>query len=230
MTYAITLEHGSDGSYLAWVDELPGCFARGATREEALDNCSTAIADFREWLRTIGESVESGDVAVVVTSESNAVVETDEDTEVLLEVDRESLSERDWRTLERWLAASREALLDSLDKLADEQLDQRIEGRDRTVREQVIHIAFVELMYAAWTFDLRARTGIEEFLAWTRDITLQRMVLLALEDDSSVTHAEWAGAPGHESWTARKAARRLVWHERLHLPEISGPLERQPTG
>jgi predicted RNase H-like HicB family nuclease len=26
MTYSVTLEHGSDGSYLAWVHELPGCF------------------------------------------------------------------------------------------------------------------------------------------------------------------------------------------------------------
>jgi len=41
-----------------------------------------------------------------------------------------------------------------------------------------------------------------------------------------VTLAEWAGSPRLEEWTPRKAARRLLWHELLHLRA----LERQPGG
>jgi hypothetical protein len=65
------------------------------------------------------------------------------------------------------------------------------------VREELIHIGLVELMYVAWTFDLQAR---------------------ASDDDGSVSYAEWAGPPRPAEWTARKAARRLLWHERLHTP------------
>jgi len=43
MTYSVTLEHGSDGSYLAWVHELPGCFARGASRDDAISKLPDAI-------------------------------------------------------------------------------------------------------------------------------------------------------------------------------------------
>jgi predicted RNase H-like HicB family nuclease len=221
MTYSITLEHGSDGSYLAWVHELPGCFPRGATREVVLANVSGAIADFCEWLRRIGEPTETDGITIAVTAEVESVIEADENSEVLVDPDREPLSKEDWRKLERWLVASRTALLSALDEISDERLEQRVEGRERTVREQLTHIAFVELMYAAWTFDLRSREGIADFLAWTRAVASERMRSLAAEDDGSVTYARWAGAPRPEPWTARKAARRLVWHELLHLPEIS---------
>ena len=220
MKYAITLEHGRDGSYLAWVHDLPGCFARGATRDAAVANASDAVARFRDWLRQAGEPADDGDVEIVVADVVESQIEAGEDTEALLDPDRESLSADEWQTTERWLTHSREALLRALAALPDERLDERDEGRERTVREQLIHVAFVELMYAAWTFDLRSRDGLADFLAWTRGVASDRMRALAERQDASLTYAEWAGAPRPEPWTARKAARRLLWHELLHLPDI----------
>ncbi len=43
MTYSVTLEHGTDGSYLAWVHELPGCFVRGETRGDVDERLPAAI-------------------------------------------------------------------------------------------------------------------------------------------------------------------------------------------
>ena len=220
MAYSVTLEHGSDGGYLAWVHELPGCCARGATRQAVIANASEAIAGFREWLRSIGEHTEDDEIRIVVAAEVESVTEADEDSEVLLEPDRQPLSREDWRTIERWLAASRAALLRALAGAGEEHLDEPIEGRERTVREQIIHIGFVELMYAAWTFDLDSREGLTEFLAWTRAVASERMQALAARQDAALTYARWAGAPRPEPWTARKAAQRLIWHELLHLPEI----------
>jgi predicted RNase H-like HicB family nuclease len=222
LTYSVTLERGGDGSYLAWVHELPGCFARGATRDAAIANTSAAVAHFRDWLREAGERVDEDEIRVVVADEVESVIEADEDTEVLVPPDREPLTEEDWQTAARWLAHSRRALLRALAGLSDEELERRVEGRDRTIREQLIHIAFVELMYAAWTFDLDSRDGLADFLAWTRAIASDRIALLAEREDGSLTHAEWAGAPRREAWTARKATRRLIWHELLHLPEVGG--------
>jgi len=215
MTYSVTLEHGSDGSYLAWVHELPGCFARGASREEVNEKVPAAIRAFCEWLRAAGEEIENDEGFVVVVDEVESVIDSSEDTEVLLEPDREPLTQADWETIERWLSHSRHDLIEQLGR---GDLDSMPEGETRTVRELLVHIAFVELMYTAWTFDLHDREGLRDFLDWTRVISRARMRALAVRDDASVTHAEWVGAPRPEPWTARKAARRLIWHELLHLP------------
>ena len=61
MTYSVTLERGSDGSYLAWVHELPGCFARAKTRGAVLADVAAEVARFRDWLRAADEAVEDGD-------------------------------------------------------------------------------------------------------------------------------------------------------------------------
>ena len=42
MTYSVTLERGTDGTYLAWVDDLPGCAVRARSRAEVLaEACPT---------------------------------------------------------------------------------------------------------------------------------------------------------------------------------------------
>lgn len=221
MTYSATLEHGSDGSYLAWVHELPGCFVRGVSREDVAGKLPDAIQEFLAWLRDSGEPVdEGGGVGVVVVEEIESIVETSEDSEALVHVDREPLTREDWAKVERWLAHSRRDLLQALSDLPDERLECRPDGSSRTLREELIHIAFVELMYAVWTFDLRTRAGLREYLDWTRNIAEARMHALSEHDDGSVTYAEWAGAPRVEEWTARKAARRLIWHELMHLRSL----------
>jgi hypothetical protein len=51
MRYTVTLERGTDAGYMAWVHELPGGVARGATREEVESKIGPAIADFLAWAR-----------------------------------------------------------------------------------------------------------------------------------------------------------------------------------
>ena len=212
MRYSVTLEHGSDGSCLAWVHELPGCFVRAAGRAEALERLPGAIRAFLEWA---GDSDRDVDAAIVEEVES--LVETAEDTEALVAADREPLTPEDWARVEAWLEHSRADLRDMLPN----DLESPSESSSRTVREELIHIGLVELMYVAWTFDLRGRAGIVDFLGWTRRVAVGRMQELAERDDGSVTFAEWAGAPRPEERTARKAARRLLWHERLHTPPVA---------
>lgn len=219
MRYSVTLEYGSDGSYLAWVHELPGCFVRGETRAEIEERLPEAIRGFHEWLRSLDEAPEDA-FEVEVVSEVESVIEAGEDTEVLLDPDRTPLTPDDWRTIERWLKHSRRQLLDLLAQLRDEQLERRPDGVTRTIRQELVHIGFVELMYAAWTFDLSSPGGLVRFLDWTRQVAQARMRELGATDEGTITYAEWAGAPRPEPWTARKTARRLIWHELLHLRQI----------
>jgi len=66
-------------------------------------------------------------------------------------------------------------LLSLLETLASDQLACSRPGSERTVREEIEHIAFVELMYAAWTFDLNSKNGLAEFLRWTRAVAAERL-------------------------------------------------------
>lgn len=93
MTFSVTLEHGSDGSYFAWVHELPGCFVRGPSRDDVEAKLPSAISDFLGWLRKLGEAPDgSGDFDVAVIEEVESIVETSEDSEALVSADREPLT------------------------------------------------------------------------------------------------------------------------------------------
>jgi predicted RNase H-like HicB family nuclease len=218
MTYSITLERGANGTYLAWVDDLPGCAVRAPSRAEVLEKLPDAINEFVAWT---GQAAP-GTVEIDVVEEVESAIETDEDTEVLISADRAALTEQDWSQLLESLAKSRSELVALLAGLADDELESKREESERTVREEIEHVAFVELMYAMWTFDLRSREGLAEFLSWTRKVSEERMQQLAAQGATDLTWAEWAGAPRPEPWTARKAARRLLWHELLHLRALEG--------
>jgi predicted RNase H-like HicB family nuclease len=214
--YDITLERGSDGTYLGWVNDLPGCALRGSSRDDVVRRLPAAIAEFLAWTG----ATDVAPPAVAVVDEIDSMIKADEDTEALLAVDRDPLTEERWAEAERWLQRSREELIGLLDRLTDEELGSRREGSSRSVREEIEHLAFVELMYVAWTFDLQSRAGLAEFLGWTRAVAGERMTALAGDHNADLTSARWGGAPRPEPWTARKAARRLVWHELLHLRAI----------
>lgn len=223
MTYSITLERGANGTYLAWVDDLPGCAVRAPSRAEVLEKLPGAINEFVAWTgQAAPEAVE-----IDVVEEVESAIEADEDTEVLISADRAALTEEDWSQLRESLAKSRSELVALLAGLADDELESKREESERTVREEIEHVAFVELMYSMWTFDLRSREGLAEFLSWTRKVSEERMQQLAAQGTTDLTWAEWAGAPRPEPWTARKAARRLLWHELLHLRALEG-LGRRP--
>jgi predicted RNase H-like HicB family nuclease len=218
MRYLVTLERGADGGYLAWVHDLPGCVVRGATRDEVVQRLAQGIAEFRAWLREHGEKMAVGSPQVEVAAEHQSLTRAaDADTEILLDVDRAPLTVPAWNRMERWLGYCRSDVIALLQQTPPDLLDARPPGSVRSIREHLVHIGVTELLYALWTFDLTAPEGLREMLRWTRRVALRRMRALARSDRGTVTHAQWSDAPRPEPWTARKAARRMVWHERLHL-------------
>jgi predicted RNase H-like HicB family nuclease len=56
MRYAIVIEK-ADGNYSAWVPDLPGCIATGATLEETAREMREAIQFHIEGLREYGAPV-----------------------------------------------------------------------------------------------------------------------------------------------------------------------------
>ena len=58
MEYTIVIEK-APGNYAAYVPDLPGCVATGATRDETIREIGTAIALHIESLREHGEPIPS---------------------------------------------------------------------------------------------------------------------------------------------------------------------------
>jgi predicted RNase H-like HicB family nuclease len=57
-SYPVTLVHeDADGTWLASVDALPGCVARGATPDEAVERASVAVAEWTETAKREGRDV-----------------------------------------------------------------------------------------------------------------------------------------------------------------------------
>lgn len=219
--YTVTVEHDEAKSYLAWVHELPGCYAHGPTREEAVNNVVDAIERFCGWLRAKGEEISAEPVEFdIVEAAATAEMPPEGSSGMLLTWDQAPLTPQDWMCVERWLHHSRLEVLSVLESMRKEDLDTAAGEGSRSIAGQLRHLASAEYMYALWTFDLRSKQDVKELLDWTRRMVMERMRMLAGRRDNRLTRAEWSGDDHPEPWTARKAARRLVYHERWHLNSI----------
>jgi hypothetical protein len=214
--FAVTLERGSDSWVIAWVQELPGCFVRGPTSDDVETALPEAIASFASWA---GEPVTGSVQPVVVETVASAVPAAD-GTEAILRSEHAPLDEAHWARLEGWLARSRSELESVFDDLDDDDLARPRPDSSWTIGGEIQHLAFVELMYAMWTFDLETVAGLRAFTRWSREAALARMRALAATREGRETRARWSGAPRPEPWTPRTAARRLVWHELLHVRKL----------
>ena len=74
MEYTIVIEK-APGNYAAWVPDLPGCVATGATRDETIREIGKAIALHIESLREHGELVPSPQCTVPILTNVACAVE-----------------------------------------------------------------------------------------------------------------------------------------------------------
>lgn len=54
MNYKITIVESEEG-FAVWCDDLPGCASQGATKEEAVENIRSAIAEYLEAIPIVQE-------------------------------------------------------------------------------------------------------------------------------------------------------------------------------
>ncbi len=123
----------SEGGPLAHIPALPGCAARGRTKEETLSNLKDLL---RDYLALFGKEDESLPASV-------ADVEVDvEETEALtFPEDKVSLKPEEVGTLLRKMELSRQALLDTVSGLSDEVLAWKRDEESWAIRRILEHIA-----------------------------------------------------------------------------------------
>lgn len=201
----------AEGGYLAHVPELPGCTARGETKEAALARAREALDEHIARSRANGLHAPADEEALELE-----VIETDATT---LPTDYRRLTDTDLDDLWARARASREAFLRTLGEVPAEALDWRPGDDEWAMRWIVAHVAGADLWYGSRLEE----DGLAE-LVWrlgaTRDVLLERLASLPDDGRGAVT------THGGEPWTPRKVARRMLEHEYEHLRHLRQALDR----
>jgi len=188
---------------VAHVPALPGASARGQTVEEAKENIRVAIAEYLSLLRDVGEPVPKAGEDVFLE------FQVADSTTFLTDYD--ALRPNEMETLFRWMAISRQELVDLVKSLPEGALDWKAES-GLSVSQIICHLAEADLWY---TDRLKQWPAIPLFrLAATRGVALERLRALSEADRARVTRHEG------EEWTPRKVMRRMLEHEREHITQL----------
>lgn len=186
---------------VAHVPALPGAAARGKSIEEVKENIRTAIIEYLQLLRNVGEPVPR--------ASEGLHLEFEEVGTTTFLTDYDALRPNEIDTLLRWMAISRQELMDLVKSLPEAALEWKPEGETRSLREIFNHIAEADLRY---TDRLKQWPEAPLYrLAATRGVALERL--------RALTEAERATVTVHdgEEWTPRKVIRRMLEHEREHI-------------
>jgi len=216
----------------AGIPDLPGCTVRAPSRAEVLSLLPAAIRDHLAWLRRHGESVppEDDPVEIEVAGESHGFGPFNPgDAAALFPPDRAPLAPDEMEIYFRLMAHARADLLALVEGLPDEVLDRQQGAEAWTIRRILRHIGNAEEWYvsrlvppetlpAEWEHD--DELPVFEFLAMERRTAVDRLRRLSAGEREVVAYpVRWTNHPD-EPWTARKASRRALEHEREHTGQI----------
>jgi predicted RNase H-like HicB family nuclease/uncharacterized damage-inducible protein DinB len=194
---------------VAHVPALPGASARGETIQQAKENIRNAVEEYLALLRDVGEQVPKASEDVHLKFE-----EVDSST-FLTDYDR--LHPNEMETLFRWMAISRQELMDLVKSLPEQAFEWESGDDTPSIRDILCHVAESDLWY---TDRLKQWPEAPLFrLAATRGVALDRLRALSDEELGRVTIHE-----GQE-WTPRKVVRRMLEHEREHIAQLQQLIE-----
>jgi len=189
---------------VAHVPALPGAAARGKTVEEAKEAIRVAIGEYLSLLRDVGEPVPK--------ASEDVHLEFEEVNTTTFLTDYDALRPNEMETLFRWMAISRQELMDLVKGLPEDALKWKSDEDTLSISEIICHMAEADLWY---TERLKQWPEAPLFrLAATRGVALERLRALSEADRARATIFE-----GQE-WTPRKVMRRMLEHEREHITQL----------
>lgn len=231
-TYQIYLEIQPGVGCMAHVPELPGCFQRAGSQEEALSKLQYAIRVYQAWLHNHQEDFEVDDA---VTLELVEVIHgfgpfKRGDSAALFAADRQPPTPDEMEKIYlRRASFARDDLLALTRPLPRRIHNWRARSGEMTITEILRHVGNAEKWYLSrlvppdtlppeWEFD--QQLPIFKFLEMERTIVLDRLRGLNKEELQTVySPTHWTKHP-HEPWTARKVLRRMIEHELEHTEHI----------
>ncbi len=225
MEFHIGIEDMEPGSWIAWVFEIPGCYARGSTREEAIDRVPEAVSETLDRLKQRGFPVDDfrSPFSASIAEEFRAFNSSpDYEVNAFFDNDRIPLTDSDMGYARNILSVNRDELLAVISSLPESHLDREIPGEvQKNIRGILKHIGTAEWWY--WDRLGKAFPRDEwpdnelELLNIIREFTLQNLTDLVGDSQTTVRSGE--------EWSPRKLVRRAIWHERAHTLQIRRYME-----
>ena len=213
-------EHNG-GDTLLYAADLPGAYARGDSKETALEKMRREASSFLRWAgRPLPEATEP----VIVQEKESALRIADADSDVLFESEAAPLTEEEYR----WLKAL--ALRSAADFLA---LYRSIPDKDtsclperqtfygaapRTAREMYRHTKNVNAYYFGG-LGVAADNRGTILRCRTHGFALLEQTDGFLQNPVTVGSYE-------ELWSLRKVLRRFLWHDRIHAKAMCRMAQR----
>ena len=196
-----------EGGFIATVADVPGCMARGATREEAAANARRALPEYLALLERYGVSTEhwrSVDPASLRV----------EDTDVTewFEDDFRPLEEHEIRDFLHQMEGSRAALLALVREVSTDDMERRPTPEMWSVRQALEHVMETEVALLA-NLEKWPEHGFATLQAVHR-MAFQRFSVLEPED-TNVDHLIHG-----RRWSTRRVMRRILEHEYEHLGHV----------
>ncbi len=219
---AVAFETNGRG-YMGFIVELPGAFIRGITEQEALMKVNHEVSVYLKWLG--GEQKHDYRIQIVQRHQSSLPVE-DADNEILLEADKETIRDGEFRNLYNLVWHSGETFLQlyTNSKLKDWVDESRIRktfygDNPKTIQEIFDHVKYCQYYYLS---RMKITEEIEEDFMTIRKFCLEKLEPLYRKNNNSIIFEV-----ANELWTLKKVLRRFVWHDRIHGKAITRILKKQ---
>ena len=209
-----------EGGYIATVADLPGCVARGATKDEAAANARRAFPEYLALLEKYGVSTEHWkelDPASFGVKDTNV--------EEWFAEDFAPMQEHEIRDFLHHMEASRAALLGLVRELSPDDVERKPTPDMWSIRQALEHIMTTEASLVGrlerWPTEIGALQAVHR-------MAFQRFSILDPED-TKIDH-RIAG----QRWSTRRVMRRILEHEYEHIGHIREILaalggDRQPS-
>lgn len=209
-----------EGGFIATVADVPGCMARGATKEDAANNARRAFKDYLALLEKYGVSTEHWKAL-----DPSTFAVKDTNVEEWFEEDFAPLQEHEIRDFLHQMEGSRAALLSIVRELSPEDAERRPTPETWSIRQALEHIMTTEASLLARLERWPERIGA---LQAVHRMAFQRFSVMEPED-ARIDHRIQG-----QRWSTRRVMRRILEHEyehTNHIREILAALggDRQPS-
>ncbi|MFB0508894.1 MAG: hypothetical protein ACETVX_00195 [bacterium] len=222
-TISIAFETNGKG-YLGFIIELPGAFIRGRTEKEALSKVNQEVKSYLKWLG-IEENLDYN-TNVVQRHQSSLMIE-DADSEILLNTDKGTMSDEEFRNLIDLVRYSGETFLKIYndakfkDWVDEARIRKTFYGENYTTIQGIFgHVKRCQYYYLSRT-KIPFETKEEDFVK-IREFCLNKIKELYRKDNNFLIFDI-----DNELWTLKKILRRFVWHDRIHGKAITRILAKQ---
>jgi len=189
LNHRVSLVIGEDGSTMAHVHELMGCFALSRSKSRALEKLVAVIPQYHQWLAEHGESTtipKHVELTVVEEVDARGSAGSAGGPDPLRDCDRVPATNQDIERCLKLLKYTRDDLNQVITKLPKAAFSFKPTGEPRSVRNTLRHMADVDVWYlsrinADPPLDEPKRRSLLGWLKYTRSLVEETLPNLTTE-------------------------------------------------